>query len=157
MANFIPQEKIAEIQLASDIVQIISDYVNLKQSGKNFLGLCPFHSEKTPSFTVNPEKKLFKCFGCGEGGTIFNFIMKQESMDFVEAVKHVAAKSHIDLSLFGNEKKTSLSVTEKTSLFNITNLAARFYHKILLDSDQGKAARDYLKKRQINDQSIKDF
>lgn len=157
MANFIPQEKIAEIQLASDIVQIISDYVNLKQSGKNFLGLCPFHSEKTPSFTVNPEKKLFKCFGCGEGGTVFNFIMKQESMDFVEAVKHVASKSHIDLSLFDNEKKTSLSVTEKTSLFNINNLAARFYHKILLDSDQGKAAREYLKKRQINDQSIKNF
>lgn len=157
MANFIPQEKIAEIQLASDIVQILSEYVNLKQSGRNFLGLCPFHSEKTPSFTVNPEKKLFKCFGCGEGGTVFNFIMKQESMDFVEAVKFVASKSHIDLSLFDNRKKPPLSTTEKTGLFNVTNLAARFYHKILLDSDQGKAAREYLKKRHINDQSIKSF
>ncbi len=157
MANLIPQEKIAEIQLASDIVQIISEYVNLKQSGKNFLGLCPFHSEKTPSFTVNPEKKLFKCFGCGEGGTVFNFIMKQESMNFVEAVKFIASKSHIDLPLFDNAKKPSLSVTEKTRLFNINNLAASFYHKILLDSDQGKESRDYLKKRQISDRSIKNF
>lgn len=157
MANLIPQEKIAEIQLASDIVQIISEYVNLKQSGKNFLGLCPFHSEKTPSFTVNPEKKLFKCFGCGEGGTVFNFIMKQESMNFVEAVKFIASKSHIDLPLFDNAKKPSLSVTEKTRLFNVNNLAASFYHKILLDSDQGKESRAYLKKRQISDRSIKNF
>ena len=80
MVNFIPQEKIAEIQQASDIIQIISEHVHLKQSGRNFTGLCPFHSEKTPSFTVNPEKKLFKCFGCGEGGTVFQFIMKQEGV-----------------------------------------------------------------------------
>ncbi len=157
MANFVPQEKIAEIQLASDIVQIISEYVSLKQSGKNFLGLCPFHSEKTPSFTVNPEKKLFKCFGCGEGGTVFNFLMKQEGMDFVEAVKLVASKSHIDLSRFDNTNKPSLSITEKTGLFSINNFAARFYNKVLLDSEQGKEARDYLKKRHINDQSIKNF
>lgn len=157
MANFIPQEKIAEIQLASDIVQIISEYVSLKQSGKNFLGLCPFHSEKTPSFTVSPEKKLFKCFGCGEGGTVFNFLMKQESMDFVEAVKLVASKSHIDLSHLDKTNKPSLSVTEKSGLFNVTSFAARFYNKILLDSEQGKEARNYLKKRHINDQSIKNF
>jgi DNA primase len=157
MANFIPQEKIAEIQLASDIVHVISEYVSLKQSGKNFLGLCPFHSEKTPSFTVNPEKKLFKCFGCNEGGTVFNFIMKQEGMDFVDAVKFVASKSHIDLSHLDSIRKPSLSTTEKASLFNITNLTARFYNKILIDSEQARAAREYLKKRQINDESMKNF
>lgn len=156
MASNIPQEKIAEIQRASDIVQIISEYVNLKQSGKNFLGLCPFHSEKTPSFTVNPEKKLFKCFGCGEGGAVFQFIMKQEGIGFVEAVKLVASKSHIDLPYLYNQKGT-YSLAEKTRLININDFAAKFYHKILLTSEQGRLARDYLQKRQINDQSIKKF
>ena len=156
MVNFIPQEKIAEIQHASDIVQIISEYVNLKQSGRNFIGLCPFHSEKTPSFTVNPEKKLFKCFGCGEGGTVFNFIMKQEGMDFVEAIKSVAHKTHIDLS--GLETAgTSFSTTERANLLNVNNFTANFYHKILLNSEYGKVARDYLKQRQINDQSMQNF
>ncbi len=156
MANFIPQEKLAEIQLASDIVQIISEYVNLKQSGKNFLGLCPFHSEKTPSFTVNPEKKLFKCFGCGEGGTVFQFLMKQEGVNFVDAVKLLASKLHIDLSHLNNQKQ-SISLTEKTRLIDINDFSAKCYHKILQHSEQGKFARDYLGKRQINDQSIKNF
>ncbi len=86
MANLIPQEKIEEVKHASDIVQIISEYITLKQRGKSFVGLCPFHAEKSPSFTVDPEKKLFYCFGCGEGGTVFTFIMKQEGVDFAEAV-----------------------------------------------------------------------
>lgn len=156
MTNFIPQEKIAEIQQTSDIIQIISEYIPLKQSGRNFIGLCPFHSEKTPSFTVNPEKKLFKCFGCGEGGTIFNFIMKQEGVDFVEALKLVASKAHIDLSCI-QDKKTSLSTAEKTRLFNITDFTAKLYNNILLGNKYGKIARDYLQRRQINDQSIKTF
>ncbi|MCF6156876.1 MAG: DNA primase [Candidatus Brocadia sp.] len=156
MVNFIPQEKITEIQHATDIIQIISEYVHLKQSGRNFIGLCPFHSEKTPSFTVNPEKKLFKCFGCGEGGTVFHFIMKQEAVNFIEAVKLVASKSHIDLSHL-NTQRASLSIAEKTRLITINDFAAKFYHKILLNSEQGRFARGYLQKRQINDQSIKNF
>lgn len=156
MANLIPQEKITEIQHATDIVQIISEYVHLKQSGRNFIGLCPFHSEKTPSFTVNQEKKLFKCFGCGEGGTVFQFLMKQEGLDFVEAVKLVASRSHIDLSHL-NKQKGSLSLAEKTRLININDFAARFYHKILLSSEQGRSAGDYLQKRRINERSVKDF
>ncbi len=156
MANFIPQENIAEVQHAADIIQIISEYVQLKQSGRNFIGLCPFHSEKTPSFTINAEKKFFKCFGCGEGGTVFHFIMKQEGVDFVESVKIVASKAHIDLPHLST-KKTSFSIPEKTNLLNITNFAARFYHKVLLDDESGKSARNYLRQRQINSQSIKTF
>ncbi len=156
MANFIPQEYITEIQHTADIIQIISEYVQLRQSGRNFIGLCPFHSEKTPSFTVNPEKKLFKCFGCGEGGTIFQFIMKHEGVNFVESVKLVAFKAHIDLSHLSAEK-TSFSTTEKINLFHITNFAAEFYHRILQDSEAGRAARNYLRQRQINNQSIKTF
>lgn len=156
MANFIPQEYITEIQHTADIIQIISEYVQLRQTGRNFIGLCPFHSEKTPSFTVNPEKKLFKCFGCGEGGTVFQFIMKHEGVNFIESVKFIASKIHIDLSHLSTEK-TSFSVTEKTDLFHITNFAAEFYHRILQDGEAGKAARNYLRQRQINNQSIKAF
>ncbi|MBM4055365.1 MAG: DNA primase [Planctomycetes bacterium] len=156
MVNFIPQEKIAEIQLATDIVQIISEYIQLKQSGKNFIGLCPFHAEKTPSFIVTPDKKIFKCFGCGEGGTVFQFVMKQEGVDFVEAVKLVAAKSHVDLShLYA--KNTSLSVAKKTGLYDVTRFAATFYQNILQDKIKGKKAQDYLLKRKINSQSVKNF
>ncbi len=156
MTNFIPQDKIIDIQHSADIIQIISDYVRLKRSGKNFIGLCPFHSEKTPSFTVNPEKKLFKCFGCGEGGTVFNFIMKHESVDFVEAVKLVANRASIDLSYLEN-KKNYYSTTEKQQLLNLTDIAAKYYHNNLCQRECGKIARDYLAKRRINNQSIKNF
>ncbi|WP_347274849.1 DNA primase [Candidatus Kuenenia sp.] len=156
MVHFIPQEKIAEIQFAADIVQIISEYIQLKQSGKEFIGLCPFHSEKTPSFFVNPDKKLFKCFGCGEGGTVFQFVMKQEGMDFVEAVKLVASKSRVDLAQI-YAKEASLSSSKKTHLYETTRFAATFYQKMLLDAMKGKKARDYLLKRKINDQSVKNF
>ncbi|UJS19012.1 MAG: DNA primase [Candidatus Jettenia sp.] len=152
----IPQEKITEIQHASDIVQIISEYIHLKQSGRNFIGLCPFHTEKTPSFTVNPEKKFFKCFGCGEGGTVFHFVMKQEGIDFIESVKLVALKAHIDITHL-IPTKASFSSTEKTFLLNITNFATRFYNKILLDKESGSTARAYLQQRHINNQSIKTF
>jgi len=156
MTHFIPQEKITEIQNALDIIQIISEYVHLKQAGRNYIGLCPFHSEKTPSFTVNPEKKLFKCFGCGEGGSVFHFIMKQEGVDFVEAAKLAASKAHIDLSYLNNQQNSS-AIAEKTRLANINNFVAKLYHKILFNSEQGKIARDYLRKRHINEQSIKNF
>ncbi|GAB60867.1 MAG: DNA primase [Candidatus Jettenia sp.] len=152
----IPQEKITEIQHASDIVQIISEYIHLKQSGRNFIGLCPFHSEKTPSFTVNPEKKFFKCFGCGEGGTVFHFVMKQEGIDFIESVKLVASKAHINIAHL-IPTKASFSPTEKTFLLNITNFATKFYNKILFDKESGSSARAYLQQRHINNQSIKTF
>jgi DNA primase len=156
MTNFIPQDKIIDIQHSADIIQIISDYVRLKRSGKNFIGLCPFHSEKTPSFTVNPEKKLFKCFGCGEGGTVFNFIMKHESVDFVEAVKLVANRANIDLSYLEN-KKNYYSTTEKQQLLNLTDIAAKYYHNNLCQRECGKIARDYLARRRINNQSVRNF
>ena len=83
---YIPQEKIDEIRESADILEFISGYVQLKKQGRNFFGLCPFHIEKTPSFSVNPEKQIFHCFGCGEGGNIYSFIMKMERISFPEAV-----------------------------------------------------------------------
>ena len=86
----IPEEKIEEIRNSADIVEIVSSYIQLKKRGKNFIGLCPFHQEKTPSFTVSPEKQIFHCFGCGTGGNIFKFLMEYKAISFVEAVQGMA-------------------------------------------------------------------
>ncbi|MDR4508447.1 MAG: DNA primase [Candidatus Brocadiaceae bacterium] len=156
MVNVIPQEKIAEIRHSSDIVHLISEYIQLKRSGRNFIGLCPFHHEKTPSFMVNSEKKIFKCFGCGEGGTVIHFIMKQEGLNFVEAIKLLAARSNIDLSHLLT-KKPALSSTEKTSLFHVTNFSANVYQNNLLTVEEAVVARKYLLQRKINERSVKNF
>lgn len=92
-----PEEFIEEVRLANEIIDVISEYISLKPRGKNFFGLCPFHNEKTPSFSVDPQKQLYHCFGCGEGGNVFNFIMAQERLDFIEAVKFLAERKGISL------------------------------------------------------------
>src|SRR5512143_394148 len=97
MSDLIPEDKINEIRQGASIVEVVSDYVSLKKSGKNYLGLCPFHSEKTPSFTVNEEKGIFHCFGCGAGGSVFNFLMRANSLSFPEAVKELAKRYQITL------------------------------------------------------------
>ncbi len=92
MTAFIPEDKTLEIKQRADIVEVVSDVVVLKQAGKNLVGLCPFHSEKTPSFTVSPDKQIFHCFGCGEGGDVFSFLIKYENIAFPEAVRKLAAR-----------------------------------------------------------------
>jgi len=93
----IPREKIEEVQRYTDIVVIVSQHVPLNRRGKNYIGLCPFHNEKTPSFTVSQEKQFYKCFGCGEGGSVFNFLMKKEGLSFSEAVRSLARKAGVDI------------------------------------------------------------
>jgi DNA primase len=97
LAAYIPDEKIEAIRQASDIVDIVSESVSLRRAGRNFLGLCPFHAEKTPSFTVSPEKQIFYCFGCGAGGNVFSFLMKQGGLSFPEAARMLAGRYGIDL------------------------------------------------------------
>ena len=97
MANYIPEEKISEIRGIADIVEVVSEVVLLKKTGKNYIGLCPFHSEKTPSFTVSPDKQIFHCFGCGVGGNVFSFLMKQEGMSFPGAVRALAHRYGIEV------------------------------------------------------------
>ena len=92
----IPEEKIEDIRRSSDIVDILSPYVRLKKRGKNYIGLCPFHKEKTPSFTVSAEKQMYHCFGCSKGGNVFTFIMEVEKVSFVEAVRSLAARAGIE-------------------------------------------------------------
>ena len=107
MGDSIPEGKIAEIKERASIVEVVSDFVSLKKSGKNYLGLCPFHSERTPSFTVNEEKGIFHCFGCGAGGSIFNFLMRANHLNFPEAVKELAKRYGVTLP------KRELSEEEK--------------------------------------------
>ncbi|HDY68643.1 MAG TPA: DNA primase [Candidatus Scalindua sp.] len=153
MALFIPTEKISEIQGTLNISDVVSNYVPLKQTGKNLIGLCPFHHEKTPSFTVNVEKQIYKCFGCGEGGTIFNFLMKQEGITFPEAVKVLADKANIRINDFNTReghKGTSV-------LYEANEQATSFFSEMLLKTKEGKGSRDYLSNRLINDDSIRKF
>ena len=110
MADLIAEDKLNEIRQAVDIVDIISDYVQLKKQGRNYFGLCPFHGENTPSFSVSPDKQIFHCFGCGAGGNVFTFLMDLEGISFQEAAARLAEKTNIDLqvssSFLGKEKKS---------------------------------------------------
>ncbi len=149
----IPSSTIEEIRDKADIVNIVSEYVQLKKRGKNYVGLCPFHSEKTPSFTVSPEKKLFHCFGCSEGGNVFAFIMKMENMDFVEAVKHLGDK----LSIRVEEKIVGKKEGKgKEKYYEVTSLAEKYFKEILW-SDTGEIARDYISNRGIDEKTAKEF
>ena len=97
MSNYIPEDKVSEIKNTADIVDVVSEVVHLKRSGKNFLGLCPFHTEKTPSFTVSPEKQIFYCFGCATGGNVFSFIMKRDGISFPEAARTLSRQYGINV------------------------------------------------------------
>jgi len=157
LAVFIPEEKISEIKNAADIVDIVSEAVLLKKAGKNHLGLCPFHSEKTPSFTVSPDKQIFYCFGCGSGGNVFSFLMKQEGLSFPEAARRLGKRYGIDIPdrpLSSEQKK---KIGERESLFDINRRAMEFYHQTLKDSGAGQVARTYLEKRGISQKTIDAF
>ena len=144
-----------EIRNRCDIVDIISKYVHLKPAGKGFKGLCPFHEEKTPSFMVSPEKQLFHCFGCGEGGNVFNFLMKYEKISFFEAVKMLAKKSGVSLPV--DEEKENFLNRQKERLYKLNNLTANYYRECLFKTNQGKKIINYLKKRGINDSSVEKY
>ncbi len=157
MALFIPEEKLSEIKNAADIVDIISEEVALKKAGRNFLGLCPFHSEKTPSFSVSPDKQIFYCFGCGAGGNVFSFLMKQHGFSFPEAVKNLAHRYGIalpDQTLTPEQKKR---MNERDDLYSINRNALEYFKKSLFSHPEAKNARAYLAKRKFSPQTIERF
>ena len=148
MKGYIPQEKIGEIKSRVSIVDLVSEYVTLKKAGRNFVGLCPFHKEKTPSFSVNPEKQIFYCFGCGEGGDIFAFLMKINGASFAESARYLANKAGIEIpvrKMTGAEKTVA---SEKEKLNKINAMAADWFSG-QLSSENGRVARDYLDKRKM--------
>jgi DNA primase len=149
LKGYIPQEKIREIKSRVGIVDLISEYVTLKKTGRNFVGLCPFHKEKTPSFSVNPEKQIFYCFGCGEGGDIFAFLMKLNGMSFAESARFLAKKTGISLPVRKMTGEEKTRATEKEKLSRINAMAAEFFSS-QLSSERGRPARDYLDARKMD-------
>ena len=154
MPGFFPPELIDRIRDASDIVEVISEYVPLKKRGKNYLGLCPFHAEKDPSFTVTPQKQIFYCFGCGEGGNVIHFLMKHEKLSFPEAIELLAKKANIPLPKESwREKQGGLS----DKLYYANQTANEYFVKNLHREAPGRSARQYLKKRGFDSETLKIF
>ncbi len=152
MSKFSSDSIVEEVRRATDIVDIISQYVRLQKRGKNYLGLCPFHTEKTPSFTVNREKGLYHCFGCGAGGNVFTFLTQHEKISFGEALRQLASRSNITLPSYSDERHNDVD-----EVLDINEKAVRYYRD-MLRSDEGASALAYLKeKRQFNDDSIDRF
>lgn len=151
----IPENKIEEIRSSADIVDIISYYVQLRKRGKNYLGLCPFHTEKTPSFTVSSDKQIYHCFGCHAGGNVFKFLMDLKNISFVEAVQETAEKAGIQIEY--EEKAASDKPTEQELLYDINTAAARFFAEKLYQSEDGDACRKYFDKRNIKLQTQRQF
>jgi DNA primase len=151
----IPESKIEEIRSSSSIVDIISDYVQLRKRGKNYIGLCPFHSEKTPSFTVSEEKQIFHCFGCHTGGNVFKFLMEYQKISFVEAVQGLAEK--LGIALEYDEDAGTEKQSEQELLYEINTTVARYFSDNLLKSDKGEHARKYFENRKIKIQTMRSF
>lgn len=148
-------EILDEIRSRNDIVSTISQYMTLKRKGRNYFGLCPFHNEKSPSFSVSPDKQIFHCFGCGVGGDVINFVKKIENIGFLDSVRLLAEKSGIQLP---NDisKAEEENIKLKNRIYKINELAAKFYHENLY-KPTSKIAQDYIKKRKLNNATLKSF
>lgn len=155
--NFIPDEVIEEVRQNCDIVQVVSEYVLLTRKGHNYFGLCPFHGEKTPSFSVSPDKQIFYCFGCGVGGNVFSFLMQKEGMEFPEAVKLLADKVGVEIPEGEVDSEYDQKKSALKKAHEINNLTKEFYHYILLNLKVGELAREYLKKRGLSPEVIDKF
>ncbi len=153
MAMLYPEELINEIIAANDIVDVVSSYVKLKRSGSDYTGLCPFHSEKTPSFHLSGDKQLYHCFGCGVGGTVLQFIINIENLDFTEALKYLADRAKIDLP---EKESDSESYERRQVLYKLNAAAARYFYKSLM-SEKGKEAQAYFLKRALDAKTVTTF
>ena len=148
-------EIIDEVRQTNDIVDIISQYVHLKRSGRNFFGLCPFHNEKSPSFSVSPDKQIFHCFGCGVGGNVFTFLTKIEGINFVEAIQTLAERSNIQLPTLENNRDT-IKEQLKAKVYKVNEFAANYYHQNLYQPGS-KIAQEYIKKRKLTNETLQSF
>jgi DNA primase len=150
----IPDEKIEEVRAAADIVDVVGDYVQLKRSGSSFKGLCPFHSEDTPSFNIDPDKNLYHCFGCGAGGDVFKFVQEIEGVGFLEGVRLLADRYGIPLP---EEEADPEAANERESILHALRFAARFFYRQLTQTDRGRPALNYLRERGYTPRTIKEF
>lgn len=158
MAERIAEEKINQIRQSVDIVEIISEYVQLKKQGRNYFGLCPFHGENSPSFSVSSDKQIYHCFGCGAGGNVFSFLMELEGISFLEAAIKLAEKANIDLQVNFSVNGKGKSVSpELQSMLDAHELLNKFYHHLLVNTKDGQHALEYLLKRGFSRESIDKF
>ena len=157
MSQLYNEDFIEKVRFSNDIIDVVSEYTNLKKSGKSYKGLCPFHDEKTPSFNVSPEQQLYYCFGCGVGGNIFNFIMEIEGLTFTEAVEFLAERANIELPKKDNSQAQQRKVSQRKKLLKIHKLATQFYNYLLLESELGQEAYDYLLNRGFDEETIEKF
>lgn len=149
-------ELIEEIRNSNDIVDVISQYVILKRSGRNFFGLCPFHKEKSPSFSVSPDKQIFHCFGCGVGGNVIHFVSKIENINFRETIELLANRANITLPKLSYNYEDDRKAMLKAKVYEINETAAKFYHENLY-KPTSKVAQEYIKKRKLDNRTLKSF
>ena len=153
---YYPEEVIEEVRMRSDIVDVISGYVKLQKKGSNLFGLCPFHHEKSPSFSVSPSKQMYHCFGCGVSGNVITFVMEYENYSFREAVEMLADRSGVKLPKMEYSKEAKAKADRKAALLEINKLAANYFY-YQLKQPQGKIGYDYLVKRKLTDETIRRF
>jgi len=157
LAIYIPDEKLSEIRNTANITDIISERVVLKKAGKDHVGLCPFHSEKTPSFTVSPVKQIYHCFGCGAGGDVFSFLMKHEGIGFSEAVQSLARRYGIQLPERNMSASQKKAASLRQQLFDLNRRIMSFFTDHLVNRSSGQMARSYLEKRGFNQETVSKF
>ncbi len=150
----VTSEVIAEVRSRASIIEVVSEVVVLKRTGKTHKGLCPFHSEKTPSFHVNPDRRIYKCFGCGEAGDVFAFVQKVKGLDFLDTVRDLAHRYGVQLVESTEDRK---EYDRRSQLLLLYQQAAQYYRRLLLDMQEGVQARDYLRRRGIGEDTIERF
>jgi DNA primase len=146
-----------EVKRAANIVEVIGQYVELKKRGQNYVGLCPFHSERSPSFTVNQGKQIYHCFGCGKGGDVFSFWMEYHNLSFPQALRDLAERYNIALPRYGDLSAEKQRAELREILSEVNQLAGAYFHDVLLNHQEGSVARDYLTARQISRETISTF
>jgi DNA primase len=158
MAERIAEEKVNEIRQAVEIVDVIGDYVQLKKQGRNYFGLCPFHGENSPSFSVSPDKQIYHCFGCGAGGNVFSFLMDIDGLSFQEAAVKLAESANIELKLEGPASGKNPQLPEGSKqMIEAHELLRKFYHHLLVNTKEGQEALEYLLNRGFTQESIDTF
>ena len=160
MSNFISPESIDEVLNKVDIVEVVGEYVSLTRKGESYWGCCPFHGEKTPSFSVTPDKKLYYCFGCHAGGTVFNFVMNMEKISYPEAVVYLGKRYGVPLkySSSGSEfAKENPESKIKEEYINLYNRVTTTFHYLLMETESGKFAYDYITKRGLTKETLEKF
>jgi DNA primase len=153
----VTQESIEQVRAAADIVEIVQGYTDLRRQGSRYTGLCPFHDERTPSFSVDPVEKLYYCFGCGEGGDVFKFVREKEGLDFPEALEHLAERYGVELARETADPREEERRRSRERLRELLGKTAAFYARYLWESDEAAKAREYLERRGLHRDALEKF